>query len=227
MKEEKIVHLIEAFNSFQGEGPDVGKSMIILRFKYCSRVHPCPWCDTLIKMRISMEAPYKISDLQKTIYENKLGILISGGEPTFERHFDDTLNLLNELDFVTANVESNGYNLYGLIQQVKNQDKIKYMYSPKIFNEVELEDAKKLTEKFLPIPNVHFKIVYENNPLIIEYLDFLYTYYESLAWQHRVWLMPEGSTREKLIENSHAVFDACEKYNFNFSSRSHIIFGFV
>jgi len=227
MKKEKVVHLIEAFNSFQGEGPDLGKSMMILRFKYCSRVHPCPWCDTLIKMRISMEAPYKISDLQKTIYENKIGVLITGGEPTFERHFDEAVMLLNELDFPIANVESNGYALYELTQIVNPNNRIKFMYSPKIFNEVELEDAKKLTEKFLPITNVYFKIVYENNPLIIEYLDFLYTNYESLAWQHRVWLMPEGSTREELIENSQNVFDVCEKYKFNFSSRSHIMFGFV
>jgi hypothetical protein len=49
----------------------------------------------------------------------------------------------------------------------------------------------------------------------------------SLVKRQRVWLMPKGTTRVDLIRNAGPVFDACEKYNFNFSSRSHIIFGFV
>ena len=43
----------------------------------------------------------------------------------------------------------------------------------------------------------------------------------------KVWIMPEGTTREKLIENAPKVFDICEKYNFNFSSRTHILYGFI
>jgi hypothetical protein len=39
--------------------------------------------------------------------------------------------------------------------------------------------------------------------------------------------MPKGTNRADLIKNAGPVFDACEKYNFNFSSRDHIIFGFV
>jgi len=49
----------------------------------------------------------------------------------------------------------------------------------------------------------------------------------SLIKRQRVWLMPKGTTRSDLITNAGPVFDACEKYNFNFSSRSHIMFGFV
>lgn len=221
----KEVKLIENFLSWQGEGPDSGRTMIILRFKTCNL--KCSWCDTSVKMRISAEATYKLSDIQKSIYKSKAGLLITGGEPTVKKHFDETAMLLNELDFPVANVESNGYGLYELTQIVNPNNRIKFMYSPKIFNEADLQQAKELTEKFLPIPNVYFKIVYESNSLILRYMNYLAEYYESLAWQHRVWLMPEGTTKSDLINNAEQVFDICEKYNFNFSSRSHIIFGFV
>jgi len=40
-------------------------------------------------------------------------------------------------------------------------------------------------------------------------------------------MMPEGVTRPDLIKNAEKVFDMCEKYKLNFSSRSHILYGFV
>ncbi len=221
----KEVTLIENFVSWQGEGPDSGRAMAILRFKTCNL--KCPWCDTSVKMRISAEAPHTLESIQKTVYESKAGLLITGGEPTVKKHFDETAMLLNELDFPVANVESNGYNLEGLIKIVNPHSRVKFMYSPKIFSSADLELAKELTEKFFPIPNVYFKLVYEDSPLILEYMQYLNEHYESLSWQHRVWLMPEGVTRSDLIRNAEKVFDACEKYKFNFSSRSHIIFGFV
>jgi hypothetical protein len=39
--------------------------------------------------------------------------------------------------------------------------------------------------------------------------------------------MPEGVTRKDLIKNAPDVFDVCEKYNLSFSSRNHMIFGFI
>ena len=221
----KEVKLIENFVSWQGEGPDSGRAMIILRFKSCNL--KCPWCDTSVKMRISAEAPYQLSSIQESIYKSKAGLLITGGEPTVKKHFEEAAMLLNELDFPVANVESNGHKLDELIQIVNPNARIKFMYSPKIFSRADLESAKSLTEKFMPITNVYFKLVYEDNPLIMEYMDYLRDYCESLSWQHRVWVMPEGTTRVDLIRNAEKVFDVCERYKFNFSSRSHIIFGFV
>jgi len=219
------VKLIENFISWQGEGPDSGRAMAILRFKTCDR--KCSWCDTAVKMRISAEAPYKISDIQKTLYESKAGILVTGGEPTVAKHFDECVVLLNELDYPVANVESNGHRLLELVKVVTQNDRIKYIYSPKIFNEKDFDLASELTENLVGFPNVHIKVVYENNPLVIKYLERLHKHYGNLAWQHRIWLMPKGTTRSDLIRNAEEVFDACERYKFNFSSRSHIIFGFV
>ena len=219
------VRLIENFVSWQGEGPDSGQAMIILRFKTCNL--KCPWCDTSVKMRISAEAPYKISDIQTSILDNKAGILITGGEPTVPRHFDEAVGLLNNLKYPIANVESNGLQLEELIQETEDSpNNIHFMYSPKFFTSVDLDLAFKKTESLLQYPNLFIKVVYEDRPMVEEYLTWL-SRIITIQQANKVWLMPEGVTRADLIRNSEAVFNVCEKYKFNFSSRSHIIFGFV
>jgi len=221
---DKTVTLIENFCSYQGEGPDSGQAMIILRFKTCNR--KCPWCDTAVKMRISAEAPYKIQDIQKTIYETRSGLLITGGEPTVPRHIEEAAMLLNALEYPIANVETNGYDLLGLYERVHDQRNIHFIYSPKIFHSGDLEAAMELTNQILDYDNIFIKVVYEEEPLVHTYLEYLTSVIDKSKC-HKVWLMPEGVTRPDLIQNSEKVFDACERYKFNFSSRNHIIFGFV
>ncbi len=50
---QNIVRAIEVFITYQGEGPDSGQRMLLVRYKRCNR--NCPWCDTEVKMRISHE----------------------------------------------------------------------------------------------------------------------------------------------------------------------------
>jgi len=219
--EGKQVKLIEFFRSFQGEGVDRGRLMVILRFKYCNR--KCSFCDTNVKMRISQEGIYDLSAIQKVIDEHKCGILVTGGEPTIAKHFKECLLLLNELDYPIANVETNGYNLLSLISQVKADKNVNYSYSPKIFTQRDLENEIISTGQLIKYPNVYFKVVYEDRALVNDYLEAL----SVLNVNQRVYLMIEGVTRADLIKNSGAVFDACEEYNFNFSSRDHVIYGFI
>ena len=60
------VNLVEAGITWQGEGPNSGRTMLLTRFKECSRngardnPQPCPFCDTQIKMRTSIEASYTV-----------------------------------------------------------------------------------------------------------------------------------------------------------------------
>lgn len=222
MKES--VKLIENFVSWQGEGPDSGQAMIILRFKTCNL--KCPWCDTAVKMRISAEAPYMLKDIQETVYEKRAGLLITGGEPTVPKHIDEAALLLNELEYPVANVESNGYNLEELIKMVGLDAPVRFIYSPKFFTDADLEKTKSLTLNLLRHEKVHVKVVYENNDRVHDYLSWLNDQI-GIDDARKVWLMPEGVTRSDLIRNAEGVFDACERYKFNFSSRSHIIFGFV
>lgn len=231
MTQEKTVKLIEAFGSYQGEGPDSGQMMLILRCKTCNK--KCSWCDTLVKMNISIESEYKIQDIQQKIDKTRSGILVTGGECTVNRHFDDTLTLLNDLNYPIANVESNGYKLFELAEKIKPEKNVKLIYSPKIFSVQDLESEQNRTIKLLKLPNVYIKIVYSQTiiietDLIENYMQFLNESIKGIQNEYRrVWVMPEGTNRPDLIRNSEKVFDICEKYNFNFTSRNHIIFGFI
>lgn len=219
---DETVKLIECYrNTFQGEGVDSGKRVSLFRFKYCNK--KCAYCDTLLKMRISQEAEYKLKDLQIILDEEKTNPMITGGEPTLDRHYGDTLKLLNKLEYSTAILETNGCNLLSLLKEIDKNKRVNISYSPKIFSEQDVVDAISHSESLLKYPSVYFKIVFENNLLIYRYLYWL----SNAGVNHRVYLMIEGTSREKLLENSGAVFDVCEKYKFNFSSRDHIIYEFI
>lgn len=220
----KTVRLIENFCSFQGEGPDVGRAMVILRFKKCNL--NCRWCDTKVKMRISNEADYPLNELQDIVYDKNVGLLITGGEPTFHTNLEQTVMLLNELHYPRANVETNGFCLDELVKSVRDDAPVKYIYSPKIFSEEDLDNAISKLSLFKNNGKVWFKIVYEKNELIHHYLKTI-TSVDEIFRSQRIYLMPEGTTREKLLLNSSEVFDACEEYQVNFSSREHIIYGFI
>jgi organic radical activating enzyme len=224
------VKVIENFVSWQGEGPDSGRRMIILRFKTCNK--KCPWCDTSVKMRITSEAPHSLDNIQNSIYENQAGIMVTGGEPTVDRHFDECLSLLNDLNYPIANVESNGFRLDELIKNVRPEKLVNYMFSPKIFTEADYELAVSQAHEFLRNPNVFYKLVYDGSVLMNDFMLELDNMFKVQSFSpflnsQKVWVMPEGTTGSALIRNSEKVFDICEKYNFNFSSRNHIIYGFI
>jgi len=217
------VKLIECIKTWQGEGPDVGIAMLLCRFKYCNK--HCSFCDTLTKMRISQESEYKLKNLQQQIDSNILGLMITGGEPTIIKHFSDTVNLLNNLNYKIANVESNGYHLENLIKATNPLKNIHYIYSPKIFCEEDLQTEINNTTNLLKYHNCFIKIVYQkDNELLNEYIEWLDLQKKSY---NKIWIMPEGKTKEELIKNSNEIFDICEDYNFNFTSRDHIIYNFI
>jgi len=226
MKEK--VKLIEVFTSFQGEGPDTGRSMLILRFKRCNRTNEgraCPFCDTQVKMRIICEAEYTLQNIQDIVDRDKCGVLITGGEPTasvVNDNFSQTVSMLKMLSYPIANVETNGYQLVKLLPLVV-RDSVKFIYSPKIFSGDDFNENVHLTKEVILDPRVYIKVVCELRDYVEEYFRFLHT----LNVNNKVYLMPEGSTREQLISNTPFVLDMAEKYKFNFSSRLHIMHDFV
>ena len=221
----KDIKLIEALHTWQGEGPNSGTRMLLCRVKYCNK--KCKWCDTLTKMRVTQEAEYKLSDLQDQINKYNLGLMVTGGEPTIKQHFYDVVNLLNILKYHIANVETNGHNLIGLIKAINPLKNINYIYSPKIFSEQDLKEEIEITKQIITNYNVFIKVVYENREIVNRYLEFLRYKLKDLNIIRKLYLMPMGNNKDELIKNSFEVFDACEKYDCNFTSRDHIIYNFI
>lgn len=224
----KTVRLIECMNwSWQGEGENRGKKTLILRFKRCNR--NCWFCDTKVKMKVMEEAEYSISDIQTMVNENNLQVMITGGEPTYNNNLLGTILLLNKIDCEKFEVETNGFQLERLISEVKTKKNVTYVLSPKLFNTDDLDFYKNLVNVIKDNDNVIIKFVVEplksiTYPHGTTFLDYLK---EIKFNTNKLWLMPEGKTREELLLNSPRVFDLCEKYSANFSSRDHVIYDFV
>jgi hypothetical protein len=120
-----------------------------------------------------------------------------------------------------------------LISLVDPQKPVRFIYSPKIFNDDDYEVALDFVNKVLINNNkVSMKLVYDGNRIMddfMRHIDEIFSLSSTSQFlnSEKVWVMPEGITSTNLIINSGKIFDICEKYNFNFSSRNHIIYGFV
>lgn len=222
---KRRIKAIECIQTWQGEGPDTGKSMLLIRFKHCDRVdhkNACNWCDTLVKMRVSPEAEYSLKELQDIIDSQKCGLMITGGEPTWDPHFKDALLLLRMLKYTVANVETNGCRLQDFYHQT-SQDNIKYIYSPKMFQPREVDVAVEITEWAKSRENVYIKVVYRGTPEEYNFIERI----SNMNINHRIYLMPQGCNREELLKNVPIVLNAAEDFKVNVSTRMHLMFEFI
>lgn len=227
----KVIRAIQVITTWQGEAKDSGSRMLLVRFKHCNRADnfegksQCPFCDTVVSMRNFAESEYHISVLQELIDSEKLvGPLITGGEPTFGANLNQSILMLNGLKYKLANVETNGFNLTELISQVNKNKPVNYFLSPKIFDNDDLSFYMGILENLLEYNNIYIKLVFQGTPYNYDLLDFLN---KNKFESSRIFLMPEGKTREELIDHSPIVFEACEKFKTSFSSRDHIIYNFI
>ena len=215
------VNLIECINTWQGEGVDTGQRMLLCRFKYCDR--HCSWCDTLVKMRAEQELEMPISKLQDILDEQRTGLMITGGEPTFSNQLKQTITMLNDLTYPVANVETNGLGLLDLIKDVDPNKNVHYSYSPKVFNDEDYEEALELAEILSLNPKVYMKVVYANEQIVYDFLKAVVKVFPS----NRIYLMPNGKNKERMFANAKDVFDKAEEFKTNVSSRMHLVYDFV
>jgi organic radical activating enzyme len=222
---KKKIKAIECIQTWQGEGVDVGKRMLLIRFKYCDRVErkmACNWCDTLVKMRVSPEAEYSLKEVQEILNDQKCGLMITGGEPTWDAHINDAALLLKELDYPFANVETNGYRLK-ILYKITNNDRTNYVFSPKMFEANEVDDAVNLVKWTVKRPNIYIKVVYYESRENFNFMEKI----SQMGINDRIYLMPQGCNRDELLKNTPFVLDAAEKFKVNISTRMHLMFDFI
>ncbi len=226
MPDKTHISLIECINTFQGEGPDSGIRMLLCRFKRCNLVDnkiPCTWCDTLVKMRVQEELDIELNKIQKMIDKKECGIMITGGEPTYYNNLKDTINMLNNLDYPIANVETNGYNLKALINLVNGFKNVKFIYSPKVFNEDQYEEFKNVFSDVSLDQRVYFKIVAPSNysRMVLSFLN------DKKFNNNKIYIMPRGVSVDELNNSFPTVLDFAEEFNVNVTSRLHISYQIV
>ena len=93
--------LVEIFKSFQGEGRNMGRQCVFIRFAGCNL--SCPWCDTDVRERFSMTLDELLAEIAS--YKAKT-VVLTGGEPTLIEGAPELIAALKAAGYFIA-VETN------------------------------------------------------------------------------------------------------------------------
>ena len=97
-----MYELVEIFESLQGEGRNMGRPCVFLRFAGCNL--KCPWCDTDVRRRFSAS----LSEILKELGQYKAkSVILTGGEPTLVKEMPELVAALKAKGYWIG-VETNG-----------------------------------------------------------------------------------------------------------------------
>ena len=193
----------EIFNSYQGEGINIGVPTTFVRLSGCN--FRCTFCDTLYALdeegkeytpsNLALEIN-KISSLGKT-----QNICITGGEPLIQKKSLEELveTLHNQNHFIE--IETNGSifpsdKLFDYVNQWNVSFKMENSGMKERYNP---ETIKKWSQKSKEQDNIYFKFVVEKGSDLIELESFVIKY---ALPRNQVILMPEGIDRETIIKRT-------------------------
>lgn len=199
----------EMFHAIQGEGPESGTPTFFIRLSGCNL--ECSFCDTSYHKN---GQEMNIGEVEKIIAADTTinHITFSGGEPTLqEQELKQLFKLLNTEQYrfrhLNTSIETNGTNYTTLPLDT-------IVVSPK---KQAVDDT--ILRWYTKMPNTFFKFVYENaNDL----------WWEDVVRRvplprNRVYIMPEGATREEQTSKMPEVMEYCLKTKFHFSARLHVL----
>jgi organic radical activating enzyme len=93
--------LVEIFESLQGEGRNVGRPCVFVRFAGCNL--SCPWCDTDVGRRFSLGLEELVGEISSF---KARSVVLTGGEPTVAAGMPELVAELKRLGYWIA-VETN------------------------------------------------------------------------------------------------------------------------
>ena len=97
-----MYELVEIFESLQGEGRNMGRPCVFIRFAGCNL--RCPWCDTDVARKFSAS----LVDMQKELGQYRAkSVILTGGEPTLVKEMPELVAALKK-DGYWIGVETNG-----------------------------------------------------------------------------------------------------------------------
>lgn len=198
--------LNEVFYSIQGEGLNIGKPAIFVRFGGCNL--RCKWCDTKYAWEgnrdISLPALFK--EIRK--FSECKHLVITGGEPMLQQGAISAIR--SEFPDYYIEVETNGSqkpqcendaDLFTVSYKTKNSGNQPYELKTR---------NKKCVYKFAVASEKDF---YEIEEIIKKYK----------LPRDKVFLMPEGKTRDKVLRESGFIVEYCLKKGYIFTPRLHIL----
>ena len=215
----------EIFKSIQGEGANIGKPCVFLRLSGCNL--KCAWCDTKYTWDWDkynyedevVQLPVKklIDDITSLHCQH---IVITGGEPLLQQKPLVKLTThLSQIGFFIE-VETNGtISPIGSLANTINQ----WNVSPKLANsENDIRHGYSLAvlNDFMAFEKSYLKFVLKDPDDCNEVVNIVNRLGIS---PNRVYLMPEGTTREEISRKSAWITELCLLHGYNFTTRAHIL----
>ena len=94
--------LVEIFESLQGEGRNMGRPCVFVRFAGCNL--RCPWCDTDVAKRFTVSRTDRLREIAG--FKAK-SVILTGGEPTLAKGMPELIAALRQAGYWIG-VETNG-----------------------------------------------------------------------------------------------------------------------
>jgi organic radical activating enzyme len=231
----------EIFYTIQGEGKNIGHPSVFIRLSLCNLY--CRWCDTdytwnwqdthFAHVKDVIPGYQKFSKAEHIIQLTNTEIIeainqypcnnlvFTGGEPLVQHKA--LAALLKELKIISAEyrieIETNGTLLPAECEPYLDQ----YNVSLKLANSgVSESDRLKpsVIEFFARSPKSNFKFVIDEVKDLDEVLDLIEEYKID---KRKIYLMPQGTTAERLHEKQQWLVEICKMHGFNYTDRLHIL----
>jgi 7-carboxy-7-deazaguanine synthase len=207
----------------QGEGPHIGQKMVLFRVLGCPI--KCEKCDSAFTWQnLGQEVQYSIDEFYAIIkdFQKRYGIkrvMVTGGEPVLYKTFFEAYFEKYENDYIEFEFETSGYGDWAILR--KWWPRIQFNFSPKIGS---LKGTvHTIWAAFDNLPhNYSLKVVVSKSTIdqdLQELTAFKKQY--SIA-NNYIYLMPLGTTRDEMVEQSAFVLEKSLENNYNFSPRLHV-----
>tara|TARA_Y100001951_G_scaffold75487_1_gene62464 strand:+ start:204 stop:980 length:777 start_codon:yes stop_codon:yes gene_type:complete len=239
----------EVYQAIQGEGMTTGKPCLFVRTSTCN-LH-CRWCDTFYtwnfkgtKFNVEHDTAPKVNiiDEQIEVSEEKLikiinktagnirRVVFSGGEPTIQqKQLEVVMRTLKEQDPVWKfEMETNGTmkllpEVYFQLNQIN--------CSPKLESSGNQEKLRNRPEAIQQYKSLYLdELMALQFKFVVGPKTFNKDLKEIQSWQKEhnipsdiIYLMPQGITEKVIKEGSLKLAKTCQKYNYNLSTRLHIL----
>ena len=99
-----MYHLVEIFESLQGEGRNTGRPVVFVRFAGCNLA--CPWCDTDVRKKFSASLDDLVAEVKS---HQAKSVILTGGEPSLVKGMAELISALKAAGYWIG-VETNGTN---------------------------------------------------------------------------------------------------------------------
>lgn len=204
------VVLAEIFESIQGEGCFTGTPALFIRTGMCNLA--CSWCDTPYTWKPG-QTTYQKYEIKKILSQIAVSHLrhfvITGGEPMLQQSF--IAEIRHSFPSAFIEVETNG--TIPSILGVHTVDQ--FNISPKLSN-----SRNKWYRLNLHATNCIYKFVICDKSDVIE-IEFFAE--QNNIPREKIYLMPEGTTSEKILERAEWLIPVCQEKKFHYSTRLHIL----